>query len=186
MVLTGLRQLASVGVGEGEVKAPHLASVMNYCINILCSLCANWHLMFTRITTTRGRYSHVSTAHCVRWPSPFAQIARPFNLSLWLPNPWLPAHCAIRFLTESAAVCPVLVTTADFLIPDRVPSYQLFLLHCASSDKRPSAALIGRATEDGLLSLVEQFLTLRWLMSYIYGAPILDVSRSHTTTHHSR
>jgi len=27
-------------------------------------------------------------------------------------------------------------------------------------------------------------LTLRLLMSYIYGAPILDVSRSHTTTHH--
>ena len=33
-------------------------------------------------------------------------------------------------------------------------------------------------------------LTLRLLISYIYiyiyGAPILDVSRSHTTTHHSR
>ena len=29
-------------------------------------------------------------------------------------------------------------------------------------------------------------LTLRLLMSYIYGTPILDVSRSHTTTHHSR
>jgi len=29
-------------------------------------------------------------------------------------------------------------------------------------------------------------LTLKQLMSYIYGAPILDVSRSHTTTHHSR
>ena len=31
-------------------------------------------------------------------------------------------------------------------------------------------------------------LTLRWLRSYIYiyGAPILDVSRSHTTTQHSR
>ena len=29
-------------------------------------------------------------------------------------------------------------------------------------------------------------LTLRWLMSYINGAPILDVSRSHTTTQHSR
>jgi len=29
-------------------------------------------------------------------------------------------------------------------------------------------------------------LTLRWLMSYIYGAPILDVSRSHTTMQHSR
>ena len=29
-------------------------------------------------------------------------------------------------------------------------------------------------------------LALRLLMSYMYGAPILDVSRSHTTTHHSR
>jgi hypothetical protein len=29
-------------------------------------------------------------------------------------------------------------------------------------------------------------LTLRPLMSYIYGAHILDVSRSHTTTQHSR
>ena len=30
-----------------------------------------------------------------------------------------------------------------------------------------------------------KLLTLRLLMSYIYGAPILDVSRSHTTTQHS-
>jgi len=29
-------------------------------------------------------------------------------------------------------------------------------------------------------------LTFRRLMSFIYGAPILDVSRSHTTTQHSR
>jgi len=33
---------------------------------------------------------------------------------------------------------------------------------------------------------VHKSLTLRRLMSYIYGAPILDVSRSHTTTQHSR
>ena len=31
-----------------------------------------------------------------------------------------------------------------------------------------------------------QLLTFRRQMSYIYGAPILDVSRSHTTTQHSR
>ena len=31
-----------------------------------------------------------------------------------------------------------------------------------------------------------QSLTFRRLMSYIHGAPILDVSRSHTTTQHSR
>jgi len=29
-------------------------------------------------------------------------------------------------------------------------------------------------------------LTIRLIMSYIHGAPILDVSRSHTTTQHSR
>ena len=29
-------------------------------------------------------------------------------------------------------------------------------------------------------------LTLRQLMFYIYGVPILDVSRSYTTTQHSR
>jgi len=31
-----------------------------------------------------------------------------------------------------------------------------------------------------------KLLTFRLLMSYIYGAPILDVSRSHTTTQRSR
>jgi len=36
------------------------------------------------------------------------------------------------------------------------------------------------------VSLLDSNLTLRLLMSYIYGAPILDVSRSHTTTQHSR
>jgi len=33
---------------------------------------------------------------------------------------------------------------------------------------------------------LRHILTLRLLMSYIYGAPILDVSRSHTMTQHSR
>jgi hypothetical protein len=31
-----------------------------------------------------------------------------------------------------------------------------------------------------------RLLTFRLLTSYIYGAPIIDVSRSHTTTQHSR
>jgi len=33
---------------------------------------------------------------------------------------------------------------------------------------------------------IERIFFIRLLMSYIYGAPILDVSRSHTTTQHSR
>ena len=35
-------------------------------------------------------------------------------------------------------------------------------------------------------SILSADLTLRLLMSYIYGAPILDVSTSYTTTQHSR
>jgi len=37
-----------------------------------------------------------------------------------------------------------------------------------------------------LITKLLEHLTLRRLMSYIYGAPILDVSRSQTTTQHSR
>ena len=53
------------------------------------------------------------------------------------------------------------------------------------SEKYP---LFGRAPSKTFASPVpgRKSLTLRLLMSYIYGAPILDVSRSHTTTQHSR
>ena len=39
---------------------------------------------------------------------------------------------------------------------------------------------------DGTATRPKILLTLRSLTLYIYGAPILDVSRSHTTTQHSR
>ena len=43
-------------------------------------------------------------------------------------------------------------------------------------------------SHDYVVTTMTPLLTLRRLMSYIYiyGAPILDVSRSHTTTQHSR
>ena len=48
-----------------------------------------------------------------------------------------------------------------------------------------TSVIVWRKTQ--FLSVVKfTQLTLRRLMSYIYGAPILDVSRSHTTTQHSR
>ena len=49
---------------------------------------------------------------------------------------------------------------------------------CYSTEKIPEYKWLSRR-----LKLI---LTLRRLTSYIYGAPILDVSRSHTTTQHSR
>ena len=46
--------------------------------------------------------------------------------------------------------------------------------------------LINKCSVFSLQTGILRLLTLRRLMSYIYGAPILDVSRSHTTTQHSR
>ena len=54
---------------------------------------------------------------------------------------------------------------------------------------RPMPQLVCSAREDRMWQFIHfsaSWLTLRRLMSYIYGAPILDVSRSHTTTQHSR
>jgi hypothetical protein len=47
-------------------------------------------------------------------------------------------------------------------------------------------ALLGAHHFLHLSKIRVKLLTFRLLMSYIYGAPILDVSRSHTTTQHSR
>jgi len=52
--------------------------------------------------------------------------------------------------------------------------------------KRQFLDVDGRPERRSLSTEVLSSLTLRRLMSFIYGAPILDVSRSHTTTQHSR
>ena len=52
-----------------------------------------------------------------------------------------------------------------------------FISQLTRAQRTPSAAVTVQ---------VSHASTLRVLMSYIYAAPILDVSRSHTTTQHSR
>jgi len=62
-------------------------------------------------------------------------------------------------------------------------------LQCPSSGARQTAVAASgfrMNVEVEVFSAVVGLLTLRRLTSYIYGASILDVSRSHTTTQHSR
>ena len=54
-------------------------------------------------------------------------------------------------------------------------------IHTRSEDQHSDLLCITQPLQTQVMRL-----TLRRLMSYIYGAPILDVSRSHTTTQHSR
>jgi hypothetical protein len=66
-VLRGLRQLASVGVRDGEVKAPSSLTISNellykFIVWFVCTLAPYVHTH----NNLRGSYSHVSTPHCVR------------------------------------------------------------------------------------------------------------------------
>ena len=62
--------------------------------------------------------------------------------------------------------------------------FAFMILHCRGrSLKHFAKSFIYRSS---LWNFGLTYLTLRRLMSYICGAPILDVSRSHTTTQHSR
>ena len=62
-----------------------------------------------------------------------------------------------------------------------VPRFRISEAEIPFLDKGP-----WRVQGRNYLYLYIEILTLRLLMSYIYGAPILDVSRSYTTTQHSR
>ena len=67
-----------------------------------------------------------------------------------------------------------------------------FILNTLNAELNPICYLLALLGAHDFLHVSRirvKSLTLRQLMFiyiYIYGAPILDVSRSHTTTHHSR
>ena len=80
-----------------------------------------------------------------------------------------------------------------------VPHHITYLIHCREvthshfNPLKPELnpicyllALLGAHHFLQVSRIRVKLLTLRRLMSRIYGAPILDVSRSHTTTQHSR
>jgi len=91
------------------------------------------------------------------------------SLKILLPNPnkrWI--KCGVFPRCTLRAVGPVLMSVLTaFLYP---------LVFVFTQSVCPFVYNYPRAYD----------LTLRRLMSYIYGAPILNVSRSHTTTQHSR
>jgi hypothetical protein len=55
-LLTVLRQLAPIIVGDVVVKAPQSAALTNYCINLLYDLFTQWQI-----------YKHTHKRTCVRW-----------------------------------------------------------------------------------------------------------------------
>jgi len=80
-------------------------------------------------------------------------------------------------------------TTCDWMSPH----HGILFIHSNINPLKPELnpicyllALLGAHHFLHVKRIRVKLLTFRLLMSYIYGAPILDVSRSHTTTQHSR
>ena len=76
--------------------------------------------------------------------------------------------------------------TANFTSPHVVKHTKFNPLNAELNPICPLLALFGAHHILHVSRIRVKLLTFRLLMSYIYGAPILDVSRSHTTTQHSR
>jgi len=81
-------------------------------------------------------------------------------------HPVLPANISVKIVSHNKSLNAV---------------YFLYLYWYLSNNLHGITSQTINCTDNAVRTL-----TLTWLMSYIYGAPILDVSRSHTTTQHSR
>ena len=81
-----------------------------------------------------------------------------------------------------------IVRFSPYSAPDNSSTYELSL-NPLNAELNPICHLLALLGAHHFLHVSRiwvKSLTLRLLTSYIYEAPILDVSRSHTTTHHSR
>jgi len=77
--------------------------------------------------------------------------------------------------------------SVSFMLPQRrVSCLQVNPLNAELNPFCYLLALLGAHHFFHVSRIRVKLLTLRLLMSCIYGAPTLDVSRSHTTTQHSR
>ena len=95
-------------------------------------------------------------------------------------NPW---DCTCRLQWVLNKVLPLMYHSSQ----DQL--YELRLVNPLNPELNPICYLLALLGAHHFLHVSRirvKLLTLRLLMCYTYGAPILDVSRSHTTTQHSR
>ena len=101
----------------------------------------------------------------------------------------LPTKLGVSEYDREASTTKRLRSTGDcWAITKLFPSYYIHGIGLLEINSRLKSGNAYYQSVQNLLSSssIYNYLTLRRLMSYIYGAPILDVSRSHTTTQHSR
>jgi len=107
---------------------------------------------------------------------------------MWVEAPSMVDRMAV--VTRTVRYSGFAVNKISVLLPKRTGARHLRLyINPLNPELNPICYLLALLGAHHFLHVSRirvKLLTLRRLMSYIYGAPILDVSRSHTTTQHSR
>ena len=106
------------------------------------------------------------------------------------------SHCQSVAVIQARAVLSVEVLSVQLLTrcrschcPVEILKDFCFMFNALNPELNPICYLLALLGAHHFLHVSRirvKLLTFRRLMSYMYGAPILDVSRSHTTTQHSR
>ena len=152
-----------------------------YCI--YCAVRAEYlTLIWVNIFLPCRDWDGYSPASHRRGPSSIA--GKPMWILYWKELRWdrFFSEYFAFILTVSFHLCYLIIFIYMLLLPERQMGEAW-----ESSNRQCSFVSRGALNRKvDLLSLFFEWLTLRLLMSYIYGGPILDVSRSHTTTQHSR
>ena len=103
---------------------------------------------------------------------------------------WLPyVHVHTGLTLKNSILCPHNVFMCFVWNSEHVAMISLYNINPLNAELNPICYLLALLGAHHFLHVSRirvKSLILRLLMSYLYGAPILDVSRSHTTTHHSR
>ena len=155
-------------------KCPYLFRIHNLTLHKFACICAGVFVAFPLWPAT------VRTLEC-------------YLSALLKKTTLFSAHCVILLAWLHKLCLPVIELRT--LRPGKLSSTTVFIvfriIHCScwlrskaehEDDRRKGRTYMTQ--KRGQIKYT--MLTLRLLMSYIYGAPILDVSRSHTTTQHSR
>jgi len=100
----------------------------------------------------------------------------------WMWCNYVPSHPTCRAIYRNKEIEKTLHLLGCILGKQKMSYHALKFTYILGSLQWPSSGCFTRI----LVKYNIWIVTLRRLMSYIYGAPILDVSRSHTTTQHSR
>ena len=185
----------------------------NYCVIFLrfFYVCGNWDSSVGLVTGLRacpvGSFSTLKRRNrllvpltinpTVSWASPHSLRAPERTsilvvvLRIYGAIPLLPL-CLRNVHVNKFTFCVFVLATAQWKAYRTVSLYSSSgLINPLNPELNPICyllALLGAHHFLHVSSIRVKLLTFRLLMSYIYiyGAPILDVSRSHTTTQHSR